>query len=75
MSSPRFSGRIVMPTMWVVEYCEDIYGPFLTAQEASDWCDYIQARSAIKIRPVVAPNTVGVAPSPEGHSTSHSEKT
>lgn len=50
---------------WVVEYCEDIFGPFTSMQAASDWCDFVQARSSIKIRPLRAPNTIGTAPRPE----------
>lgn len=40
---------------WIVEYGDDVYGPFPGVAEASAWCDRFQARSSIKIRPLQEP--------------------
>lgn len=42
---------------WIVEWRDDVYGPFYNMQAASDWCDHIQARESIKIRPLLEPIT------------------
>lgn len=40
---------------WVVEYADELYGPFLSLQAASLFCDAFQARSSIKIRTLSPP--------------------